>query len=239
VKTAGEEVRARVVLGAWGRYSPLDGRLNRSFFRGEPSLIGFGKELSGDGLRFAGRAALHLFAGGYLGLSRVEGGAVNLAALATPAVAAAAHHDFEELLSNLLRTSPSLEADLRGLAPSPGPVLVSEPVHLGRHGAVAGDVLLAGDAAGVIDPYTGTGMALALRTGESAAAPILEYLAGRLDAEGLKREHARAWRTVAGRHFFWSRFFRSVFRGGALSHLVGPAATPIARRAVRLTRGFS
>jgi len=131
-----------------------------------------------------GRAVLHLFAGGYLGLSPVEGGAVNLAALATPAVTAAAHHDFDELLSRLRRESPWLDADLAGLAPGRGSVLVSEPVHLGPHGALAGDVLLAGDAAGVIDPYTGTGMALALLTGEAAAPPILEFLAGRLDAVG-------------------------------------------------------
>jgi len=237
VTSAGGDLAARVVLGAWGRFSPLDGRLGRGFFRREPSLFGFGKQLVGDGSRLAGRAVLHLFAGGYLGLSPVEGGAVNLAALATPAVAAAAHHDFDELLSRLRRESPSLDADLAGLAPGSGPVLVSEPVHLGPHGALAGDVLLAGDAAGVIDPYTGTGMALALLTGEAAAPPILEFLAGRLDAVGLRRAHAAAYRRVARARFLWSRVFRSVFYGGVASRFVGPGAAPLARLAARLTRG--
>jgi flavin-dependent dehydrogenase len=232
---AGERLAARVLLGAWGRYSPLDGRLNRAFFPRRASLIGFGKQLTGDGSSLAGRAVLHLFDGGYLGLSRVENGGVNLAALATPKVAQSAHHDFDNLLSRLTSDNPSLAADLAGLTPVSGPVLVSEPVHLGFHGCVAGDVLLAGDAAGVIDPYTGTGMALALMSGEAAAMPILEFLAGRLDATGLKREHARGCRAVAGRRFLTSRLFRSVFRGGVLSRLVGPAAAPLARWAVRLT----
>lgn len=237
VKSAGAELGARVLLGAWGRYSPLDGRLNRSFFRREPSLIGFGKQLRGDGSHLARRAVLHLFAGGYLGLSLVENGVVNLAALATPKVAQEAHHDLDTLLSRLGRESPPLSRDLEGLSPLPGPILVSEPVHLGSHGCLAGDVLLVGDAAGVIDPYTGTGMSLALLTGEAAARPILEFLAGRLDADGLKRAHGRTCRAVLRRRFFVSRLFRSVFYGGILSCLVHPAAAPLARLAVRLTRG--
>jgi flavin-dependent dehydrogenase len=237
VKTSAEEIVVRVLLGAWGRYSPLDGRLARPFFRREPSLFGFGKQLAGKSSPLEGRAVLHFFEGGYLGLSRVEGGVVNLAALATPSVAREAHHDFDMLLSRLTRTSPSLSRDLEGLSPLPGPVLLSEPVHLGPHGCLAGDVLLAGDAAGVIDPYTGTGMSLALLSGEAAAAPILDFLAGRLDPEGLKRAHERSYRTITGRRFFFSRLFRSVFYTGLASRLVGPAATPIARLAVRLTRG--
>ncbi len=237
VKFDGEGLAARVLLGAWGRYSPLDARLNRAFFRRKASLVGFGKRLAGDGSKLAGRAVLHLFEGGYLGLSRVEEGGVNLAALATPKVAGDAHHDLEELLARLKRESRSLEADLEGLSPVSGPVLVSEPVHLGRHGCVAGDVLLAGDAAGVIDPYTGTGMALALLSGEAAAPPILEFLAGRLDGDGLKRKHERSYQAACGHRFFHSRLFRSIFYGGVLSRLVGPAAAPLARLAVRLTRG--
>jgi flavin-dependent dehydrogenase len=237
VKAAGAELSARVLLGAWGRYSPLDGRLARPFFREPPSLIGFGKHLAGDGSRFTGRAVLHLFEGGYLGLSLVDGGRVNLAALATPRVAAAAHQDLDELLARLKRASPSLAADLDGLSPEPGPLLVSEPVHLGPHGAVSGDVLFAGDAAGVIDPYTGTGMALALRTGEAAAGPIVDFLAGRLDGDGMKQAHRLRQAGIFGQRFRFSRVFRSVFYGGVLSRLVGtPPAAPLARWAVRRTR---
>ena len=237
LKSGGAELSARVLIGAWGRYSPLDGRLFRPFFRKAPSLIGFGTPLDGDGSRFAGCAVLHLFEGGYLGLSLVEGGRVNLAALATPRLAAEAHHDFDELLARLKRASPSLAADLEGLSPEPGPVLVSEPVHLGRRDSVAGDVLLAGDAAGVVDPYTGTGMALALRTGEAAAGPVLDFLGGRLDAGRLRRRHDEVHRSILGRRFFYARLFRSVFYGGVLSRAVGvPGAALLARWAVRVTR---
>ncbi len=230
------EVGARAVLGAWGRYSPLDGRLGRTFIRRKSFLFGFGKMLVGRSEHLAGRAVLHFFDGGYVGLSRVEGGHVNLAALANSHVAQSAHHDFDSLLDRLSRESPALAADLEALSPLTGPVLLSEPVHLGAHGALAGDVLCVGDAAGVIDPYTGTGMALALLFGEAAAAPVAAFLAGTLDVDGLKRAHLRRHREIAGRRFFFSRLFRPFFSGGVASRLIHPAAAPLARWAARATR---
>ena len=171
MRTPARTLEARAVLGAWGRYSPLDGRLGRPFFGAPATLFGFKKFLAGAaGARLADHVVLHVFRGGYLGLSLVEEGRVSLGALATPAVAQEAHHDFDRLLARLCAESPALAADLDGLAPEPGPALVSEPVHLGARGAAWGDLLLAGDAAGVVDPYTGSGMALALRTGEAAGA---------------------------------------------------------------------
>ena len=230
-------VASRVVIGAWGRYAPLDGRLGRPFFKTPAALFGFKKHLSGESAHLAGRAVLHVFDGGYLGLSRVEGGIVNLAALATPALAKEAHHDFDELLARLCERSPALASDLEGLAAEAGPVLLSEPVHLGAHGAVVKDVLLVGDAAGVLDPYTGAGMATALTTGEAAAPAVLAFLAGGISARELAARHARTHRALTGARFFWSRAFRPFFGGGLASRLVLPAASPFAALAARLTRG--
>lgn len=231
------ELRARAVVGAWGRFSPLDGRLDRAFIRGKSTLFGFGKTLAGRSEHLAHRAVLHFFEGGYVGLSRVEGGLVNLAALASRPVVHEAHDDLEGLLTRLSMESAALARDLEGLTAVPGPALFSEPVSLGEHGALAGDVLCVGDAAGVIDPYTGTGMSLALLFGDAAAAPLAAFLAGTLDAEGLRQEHLRRHREIAGRRFFYSRFFRPFFSGGALARLIHPAAAPLARWAAKVTRG--
>ncbi|HYN42769.1 MAG TPA: FAD-dependent monooxygenase [Thermoanaerobaculia bacterium] len=238
VKTPARTLEARTVLGAWGRYSPLDGRLGRPFFGAPATLFGFKKFLAGGaGSRLDDTVVLHVFRGGYLGLSLVEGGRVSLGALATPAVAQEAHHDFDRLLARLSAESPALAADLAGLAPEPGPALVSEPVHLGARGAAWGDVLLAGDAAGVVDPYTGSGMALALRTGEAVGALLAEHAAGRVAAGTLVSEWARRWGGITGSVFFFSRLFRPVFLGGFATRLVVPATAPLAGLAARLTRG--
>lgn len=228
--------RARVVVGAWGRYSPLDGKLGRDFFGSPAPLFGFKRHLAGPGAAgLTGRVVIHLFPGGYLGLSRVERGTVNLAALVKPRVAQEAHHDFDRLLSRLRAASPALDGDLADLRPEPGPTLVSEPVHLGRRRPVAREILLVGDAAGVLDPYTGAGMSNALETGTASAAPILAFLAGATGSGDLCAAHEAASRRIAGRRFFWSRLFRPFFGGSPFSHLLLPAASPLARLAARLT----
>lgn len=238
VRTAARTLEARAVLGAWGRYSPLDGRLGRPFFGSPAPLFGFKKFLAGEaGRRLEDQVVLHVFRGGYLGLSLVEDGRVSLGALARPEVAKEAHGDFDRLLVRLGGECPGLAADLEGLAPEPGPALVSEPVHLGRREAVLGGVLLAGDAAGVVDPYTGSGMALALRTGEAAGALLAEHAAGRVEAEALARSWESRWRDVTGSVYFFSRLFRPVLLGGLATRLVVPATAPLAGLAARLTRG--
>ena len=238
VRTTAGSLPAPVVLGAWGRYSPLDGRLGRPFFGAPAPLFGFKKFLAGAaGLRLDDRVVLHVFRGGYLGLSLVEEGRVSLGALATPEVAKEAHGDFERLLVRLRGACPALSADLEGLVAEPGPALVSEPVHLGKREAVAGGLLLAGDAAGVVDPYTGSGMALALRTGEAAGALLARHLGGEVSRDALPAAWARRWEALTGRVYFFSRLFRPVFLGGAATRLVGPATAPLAGLAARLTRG--
>jgi len=238
VRTAARTLEAPVVLGAWGRYSPLDGRLGRPFFGTPAPLFGFKKFLAGEaGRRLEDRVVLHVFRGGYLGLSLVEEGRVSLGALTRPQIAKEAHHDFDRLLSRLRDECPALAADLDGLVPEPGPALVSEPVHLGPRGAVWGDLLLAGDAAGVVDPYTGSGMALALRTGEAAGALLARHASGEVAADALPAEWSRRWRALTGRVFFFARLFRPVLLGGAATRLVGPLTAPLAGLAARLTRG--
>ena len=234
VKTTARTLSARAVLGAWGRYSPL----GRAFFGAPAPLFGFKKFLRGEaGRRLDDRVVLHVFRGGYLGLSLVEEGRVSLGALTRPEVAKEAHGDFDRLLARLGRECPGLAADLAGLAPEPGPALVSEPVHLGKREAALGGVLLAGDAAGVVDPYTGSGMALALRTGEAAGALLARHAEGEVAPEALAAEWARRWEALTGRVYFFSRLFRPVFLGGAATRLVGPATAPLAGLAARLTRG--
>lgn len=232
----GLELHARVVLGAWGRYAPLDGKLGRDFYRAPASLFGFKKHLHCAGAEFLkSTVVLHLFKGGYLGLSRVEGGIVNLAALARPEIAQEAHHDFDRLLVRLRSESAALEEDLSPLEAEPGPPLVSEPVHLGRRSTSSKEILFAGDAAGVLDPYTGAGMWHALATGEGASIPIRSFLEDALTPRELIDHHDRTLRRLAGRRFFWARLFRPFFNGSSLSNFILPAASPLAGIAARLT----
>jgi flavin-dependent dehydrogenase len=55
------------------------------------------------------------------------------------------------------------------------------PCRLAPTPLVCGDALLVGDAAGMVEPFTGEGIAYAVKSGRIAAATIGQYLAGHLD----------------------------------------------------------
>lgn len=236
VQTSKRLHHSRLLLGAWGRFSPLDPRIRNGSLEEIPALFGFKKHLEGESSFLQGRVLLHVFDRGYLGLSRIENGLVNLAALTVPDVAREAHHDFDRLLARLRSESAVLDRQLEKLRPLPGPVLVSEPVHLGPRRALAGDVLLAGDAAGVLDPYTGAGMSAALVTGEAAGARLARHLSGEIPRETLPGLWASEYDRVMKNRFLFSRLFRPVFVSRFAARLLHPLASPLAALAVRLTR---
>src|SRR5262249_3338039 len=80
------EVSARAVVGAWGRWDPLDrafsGARRSSSARGLAArgklFLGWSRDFVSDA-SLAETVRLYAFPGGYCGLSRVENGAVNLA----------------------------------------------------------------------------------------------------------------------------------------------------------------
>jgi flavin-dependent dehydrogenase len=236
VRTTKSMFNAPTLIGAWGRFSTLDPRLKSTRHGGSPALFGFKKHLTGESGFLSGKVVLHVFDRGYLGLSRVEKGIVNLAALTVPEVAREAHHDFDRLLRRLCRESRTLGDHLSGLSAVPGPVLVSEPVHLGPRGPLVGEALLAGDAAGVLDPYTGSGMSAALISGDVAGELVLRHLEGAMDAAELRHTYQEKYDRLMKGRFFFSRLFRPVFVSRFAARLLHPLASPIARVAVRLTR---
>ncbi|HVF43492.1 MAG TPA: NAD(P)/FAD-dependent oxidoreductase [Pyrinomonadaceae bacterium] len=140
----------------------------------------------------AGACEIYFYPGGYGGLSPVEGGASNLCFFARAGDVRARGGDAARVMREVLmrnaraaETLSSARAKTRWLAvavesfgrrdPSPAPGLVA-----------------AGDAAAFIDPFTGSGMLMALEGGELAAESIGRALdSSRSRDAGRPREDAR------------------------------------------------
>ena len=111
----------------------------------------------------------------------------------------------------VLRDAISRDADLRDRFTHAE--LVSTPAVIGplavdaSHAGMAG-LLLAGDAAGFIDPMTGDGLRFAFRGGELAAAVSLAALEGRIAAP--HERLARARRREFGSKWRFNRSLRSI-----------------------------
>lgn len=166
------------------------------------SLVAFKAHL--EGARGEARTCeIYFYPGGYGGLSPVEGGASNLCFIARARDVRARGSDAERVMREVLmrnRRAAHTLASARARTRWLGVSIES----FGRHApAPAAGLLAVGDAAAFIDPFTGSGMLMALESGELAAHAVARWLAesdrdaesGRLGAafDSLARDYRAAY----------------------------------------------
>jgi flavin-dependent dehydrogenase len=212
---------ARVAIGAWGRWDALDRAMARGFLGRRSLFFGWNRDFVGDSAFLAGRVHLYLFPGGYCGLSRVEEGAVNLAGVVSGETWRSAGGGWTAVVDGARRGNRALEADLARLAPGPTGFLGTGPVFFTRKPPVENGLLMAGDAAGVIDPFSGVGQAAALAGGILAAETADRLLSGELSKEECARAYAKAWTGRFGRRFAWSAAFRRLMLNRTFGAIAG------------------
>ena len=203
-----EEARVRAVLGAWGRWDALDRRLERGFLTKRRRFFAWSRDYVGNTGALAGQVRLYLFEGGYCGLTRVEGGVANLAGVVSEKTLRRTGSRWDEVSARARSSNSSLDADLSALEAGPIGFLGTGPVYFTAKPPVEDGILMAGDAAGFLDPFSGVGQASALACGILAAETVEEALSGRIAAGDLARAYATAWRRKFTRRFRWSAVFR-------------------------------
>jgi flavin-dependent dehydrogenase len=136
------------------------------------SRIGVGAIVPADAVDVAeDEIRMQVDACGYVGLVRLADGQVDVAAAIRPE-AMRAHHGAGALMRRLLGTTVRDASAIERANWQGTPHLWRE-----RRALQTGDVLVAGDAAGYVEPFTGEGMGWALSTGLAAgehAAAVIE-----------------------------------------------------------------
>ncbi len=192
--------QARAVLAAYGKHSPLDRALQRVFWQRARPYVALKRHFNGPPL--PRRIDLHVFRGGYCGMSHVEDGSTNVCLLVRQdvfrAVMTGARGDTDHFIRWMCQQNRALGGWLAQAAPLADDWLSIGQVLLGAKTPLEGDILLVGDAAGMVAPLAGDGMAMALHSGRIAAGCLDDYLARRLSAQAVKQAYARAWRATFG-----------------------------------------
>jgi len=223
-KTGGETIErfsAPIVIDASGRngaFSNLIGgaggaggadRAARQTPRVEGSRL-FGCKVhlrAVEGMR--GLGELFFFRDGYGGMSNVEDGRTNLCLLTTEATLREAKGDREKLLALTMRSNPAAQRRLRD-AVIDGEWQGAGPITYGRRRPMPG-VILIGDAGAFIDPFTGSGILLALSSGELAANVISQSFAeGVRDVDVIAKRYNRLHRARFGWRFLACALLRAV-----------------------------
>jgi len=199
VRIRGRDQRmpARVVIAADGRRSKLAFGSGLTHFADAPRRWAFGAYFT-DVEGVTARGEMHVRTDGYTGVAGLGGGITNVCAVREISADQGDRVPPDQVIARAIAGDPELRdrfARARQISrlSSLGPLAVEA-----RAAGCAG-LLLAGDAAGFVDPMTGDGLRFALRGGELAAeAALFELQTGipahhRLD-EARRREFAGKWR---------------------------------------------
>jgi len=214
----GRTLAARVVLGTYGKRAALDRQLNRAFFGQRSPYLGVKYHLRLPGFP-RDLIALHNFADGYAGISAIEDDKLCFCYLTTRENLRR-HGTIPAMEQAVLRKNPHLR-DILAAAEVlyPQPEVINE-ISFAPKQPVEQHVLMCGDAAGLITPLCGNGMAMALHGAALAAAATHDFLAGHTPRTGLETAYARAWQAQFGTRLRVGRAVQRLFGGPVLSELV-------------------
>jgi menaquinone-9 beta-reductase len=204
----GGELRARVTIAADGRHSTMAFGLGLAAHPRRPRrwAIGAYMDVAGDpaSRRFG---EMHVRPGHYIGVAPVPGSLTNVCVVTPWQIGDAPFGNLRALITGALGRDPLLRDRFAGARMATTPVVLG-PLAVDARGASMDGLLLAGDAAGFIDPMTGDGLRFAIRGAELAAIAAVDALAHGWD--GVHARHASVRRAAFAGKWRFNRGVRSL-----------------------------
>ena len=186
-----QKISSSVVIGAFGKRSVLDKMLNRPFMKIRSPYLAVKYHLKGDFPEDL--IALHNFQGGYAGISSVEGQTLNLCYLAA-SESLKSYGNISSLEKQVLMKNVHLRRifeDFDFLFEQP---LVINEVSFEKKQPIEQHILMCGDAAGMITPLCGNGMAMAIHSSSLLAPLVLKFFnKAYYTRDMLEQDYTRVW----------------------------------------------
>ncbi|HCN83801.1 MAG TPA: FAD-dependent oxidoreductase [Sphingobacteriaceae bacterium] len=213
-----QQITADLVIGAYGKRSNLDLKFERDFFYRRSPYIGVKYHIRTDFP--ADRIQLDNFEGGYCGIVKVEGDRYCLCYLSENKHLKD-YGDISGLEKNVLYKNPHIKnyftnSDFLFDKPE-----VINEISFENKSLVQDHVLFCGDAAGMITPLCGNGMAIAIHSAKILAEAISEYPDIRNPDQRLKLEqvYSQRWKNQFSFRLKTGRMIQQLFRSKALTDL--------------------
>lgn len=228
---------ADVVLCAFGKRAKLDVEWRRSFTQTRSPYVGVKHHLKTNHPN--NLIALHNFEGGYCGISNIEAGKTNLCYLV--------HRDkvrkagsIERLEQNVLKKNPWLKTIFDSSEFLFDKPEVINEISFATKEPVYNNMLMIGDAAGMITPLCGNGMAMAIRSGKMAAELVADYCLGKISRAAMESHYANQWKKTFAHHLWFGRQVQRLFGNEFASNVAIQLAVRtkwIARAIMKNTHG--
>lgn len=215
----------QVVLGAYGKRSLLDKKLDRDFIDQKSGWLAikghYKKDDFPDDL-----VMLHNFKGGYCGLSKTESGAINVCYLASYN-SFKQHKDPITFKNKVLLENPNLRTFFQDATPLFEKDMSIAQISFEKKSSVQDHILMLGDAAGLIHPLSGNGMAMAIHSAKIASEVVLNYYENeKISREAMEEDYQKKWK---------EQFSSRLQMGGLLQRvLLSPSLSGVIQRIISL-----
>lgn len=238
VITKSEKVfQAKVVLGAFGKRSNLDIKLNRNFIQKESPFLAVKAHYKG--VYPEDLVGLHHFEGGYCGVSNIEKNKINICYIADYKIFKR-YKNTDEFEAHVVRKNVFLkEIFAKSELTFEKPLAISQ-ISFDKKSAVENHILMCGDSAGLIHPLCGNGMGMAIHSAQIASNLIIQFLSEQISREKLDETYQLQWNESFKSRLQFGRYLANLFRMNRFSEvsmsllkLAPMALNPI----IRLTHG--
>jgi menaquinone-9 beta-reductase len=230
---SGQTLTCKHLIGAFGKRSKIDKSMERSFIQNRSDFIGVKYHIKAD--IDPNTVYLHNFPGGYCGVNKIEGDLYNLCYLGSRE-SLRRNGDISVMEEKMLWQNPHLKRIFRESEfVFDKPEVINE-VNFSPKSPVENHLLMAGDAAGLITPLCGNGMAIAIHTGKLAAEAILKFK----DQNSIEAEYSREWRKYFKQRLWVGRQVQKLFGSQHVSSMAVAllhSSKFVARHIIKSTHG--
>lgn len=189
--SSGLQIETRIAVGSFGKRSTIDINLRRDFIQKKAHWMAVKAHYIGN---FSDNlVGLYPFDGGYCGVSKIENGHLNICYIVQTKVFKK-FKNIPDFTANILYKNDSLKNILLHSKPLfENPLTISQ-ISFDNKNTIENHVLMIGDAAGLIHPLCGNGMAMAIHSAKIAAELIHKALNDEVFLrQKLEFEYSQKW----------------------------------------------
>ncbi len=211
--TSSGNFHSKIAAGTFGKRSNIDVKWSRDFVKKKDNTLN-----NYIGVKYHTKTnlpldtiALHNFKEGYCGVSKIEKDKFCICYLTTAKNLKANNNSIAEMEKNVLYKNPLLKQIFSSAEFLPGfPVTISQ-ISFDKKTQVENNVLMIGDAAGMITPLCGNGMSMALHGSKIAFECIDNFLQKKISRSQMETQYASNWKKEFEKRLRAGRFIQNIF----------------------------
>ncbi|HRI20271.1 MAG TPA: NAD(P)/FAD-dependent oxidoreductase [Panacibacter sp.] len=213
IQTTKGDFISKIAIGSFGKRSNLDIKWKRNFI-----LQKTGKLNNYIGVKYHIRfpiekenIALHNFHNGYCGISNIEDDKCCLCYLTTAQNLKDSNNSIATMEKNILWQNPKLKEIFTVAEFLYKEPLVISQVSFTQKQQVENNILMLGDAAGLITPLCGNGMSMAMHAGKLAFQNINDFLQQKISRPTMEKNYAKQWQQHFSKRLLMGRTVQRMF----------------------------